>query len=49
MNKSTQIKNIVAKIDTGKIINYQQEYPNSKTLKEIIRYSRIAQKPVMKK
>ena len=43
MNKLQQIKSIVTKIDTDKIINYQKEYSKSKTLKEIIRYSRITQ------
>lgn len=42
-NKTQQIRNAVVKIDISKIANYQQEYPNSKTLKEIIRYSRITQ------
>lgn len=42
-HKSQQIKNIVAKIDISKIANYQQEYPKSSTLKEIIRYGRIVQ------
>jgi hypothetical protein len=36
-NKSTQIKNTIAKIDISKIANYQQEYPQSKTLRQIIR------------
>ena len=38
-NKSTQIKQTVAKIDIGKIATYSQEYPQSKTLKEIIKFS----------
>ena len=39
MNSKTQIiKQTIAKIDTEKIINYQQEYPKSKTLKRIINY-----------
>ena len=42
MNKSQQIKNIVAKIDIGKINGYLQEYPKSKTIKEIIKYSKRA-------
>ena len=41
MDSKTQlIKNIVAKIDTDKIANYLQEYPKSKNLKEIIKYSK---------
>ena len=40
MNKTVQIKNIVAKIDLDKIANYLQEYPKSHSLKEIIRYSK---------
>lgn len=42
MNKTQQIKNIVAKIDIKKINGYLQEYPGSKTLKEIIKYSKRA-------
>ena len=38
-NKTTQIKNIITKIDLDKIANYLQEYPKSHSLKEIIRYS----------
>ena len=41
-DKSTQIKNIVAKIDIGKINGYLQEHSTSKTLKEIIKYSKRA-------
>lgn len=37
-NKTAQIKQIVAKIDTNKIASYPQ-YPESKTLRQIIRYS----------
>ena len=33
-----QIKQIVAKIDISKIIVYSQEYPKSKTLRQIINY-----------
>lgn len=40
MNKSTQIKNIVAKIDTDKIASYLKEHPKSKNIKEIIKYSK---------
>jgi len=36
-NTKTQlIKNTIAKIDISKIINYQQENPKSKTLRQII-------------
>ena len=35
-NKSTQIKQIISKIDINKIINYRQEYPKSKTLRQTI-------------
>jgi GTP-binding protein EngB required for normal cell division len=42
MNKSTQIKNIVAKIDTDKMASYLQ-VPRSKTLKRIINYSKRVQ------
>jgi hypothetical protein len=38
MNKTTQIKEIVKKIDFNKITNYP-EHPKSKTLRQIIRYS----------
>lgn len=41
-SKIPQIRNAVIKIDTRKIIDYQKEYPKSNTLKEVIRYSRIA-------
>ena len=40
MNRTAQIKSIVAKIDTNKIASYLQEYSSSKTLKEIIRYGK---------
>ncbi len=43
MNKSTQIKNTVAKIDTEKIAAYSQEYPQSKTLRQIVNYSKRIQ------
>jgi len=36
MDKSTQIKQAVTKIDINKIINYWQEYPQSKTLRQTI-------------
>ena len=39
-NKTQKIKQIVAKIDIGKISEYLQEYPNSSTLKEIVKYSK---------
>jgi len=35
-NKSTQIKQAIAKIDISKITNYRQEYPKSKTLRQTI-------------
>jgi len=41
-NKSTQIKQIVAKIDLDKIASYLQEHSSSKTLKEISKYSKRA-------
>jgi hypothetical protein len=41
-NKTTQIKNIVAKIDIEKINIYLQEYSTSTSLKEIIKYSKRA-------
>jgi len=41
-DKSTQIKNIVTKIDLDKIASYLQEHSKSKTLKEIIKYSKRA-------
>ena len=41
-NKNQQIKNIVAKIDIGKITVYLKEHPSSKTLKEIVKYSKRA-------
>jgi hypothetical protein len=41
-NKTAQIKNIVAKIDIGKISLLLQEHSTSKTLKEIVKYSKRA-------
>jgi len=41
-NKNQQIKNIVAKIDIGKISLLLQEHSTSKNLKEIIKYSKRA-------
>jgi len=38
-SKSQQIKNIIAKIDIGKITSYS-EYPRSKTLRQIIGYKK---------
>jgi hypothetical protein len=38
-NKTEKIKGIVAKIDTNKIASYPQ-HPESKTLRQIIRYSK---------
>jgi len=40
MNKLQQIKNIVAKIDIEKINSYLQEHSTSRTLKEIVKYSK---------
>ena len=42
MNKSAQIKPILAKINIPKLIPYLQAHPQSKTLKRIIRYSQRA-------
>ena len=42
MDKSTQIKQILAKIEIPKIIPYLETNPQSKTLKQIIRYSQRA-------
>jgi len=42
MNKTQQIKQIVAKIDTNKIANCLKEYPSSKTLKQVIKHSKRA-------
>ena len=42
MNKLQQIKEIVTKIDTEKLTRYLQKYPKSKTIKEIIKYSKRA-------
>ena|SRR5438874_7242324 len=39
-DKSARIKNIVTKIDLDKIASYLQEHSKSKTLKEIIKYSK---------
>jgi len=41
--KTQLIKNAVAKIDIDKIINYQQEYPESKTLRRIVNCSKKVQ------
>jgi len=38
-NKTTQIKQIISKIDLEKIASYPQ-HPKSKTLRQIIRYSK---------
>jgi len=40
MNKTQQIKNIITKIDLDKIANYLQEHSTSKSLKEIVKYSK---------
>jgi len=41
-DKSARIKNIVTKIDIEKINGYLQEHSSSKTLKEIVKYSKRA-------
>jgi hypothetical protein len=41
-NKTQKIKETVAKIDLDKIASYLQEHSTSKTLKEIIKYSKRA-------
>jgi hypothetical protein len=41
-NKTIKIKEIVKKIDLNKITSHLQEYPSSKTLKEIVKYSKRA-------
>ena len=38
--KTPKIKQIVSKIDIGKIAGYLENNPNSKTLRQIIRYSK---------
>jgi len=40
MNKKEEIKTIVKKIDIGKITGHLEKNPTSKTLKEIIKYSK---------
>lgn len=40
MNNTQKIKNIVAKIDIGKIASYLQEHSTSRSLKEIVKYSK---------
>lgn len=42
MNKTQLIKQAVAKIDIGKISLLLQKYSTSKTLKEIVKYSKRA-------
>ena len=42
MNKSIQIKQILAKIEIPKIIPYLEANPQSKTLKKIVGYSQRA-------
>ena len=42
MNNTQKIKEIVTKIDLDKIASYLQEHSKSKTLKEIIKYSKRA-------
>lgn len=39
-NKTPKIKEIITKIDIGKVVNYLPEHSTSKTLRQIIRYSR---------
>jgi hypothetical protein len=39
-NKTPKIKAIIQKIDIGKIAEYSQKYPNSKTLRQTIKYSK---------
>ena len=39
-SKSQQIKNTVVKIDLDKINSYLQEHSTSRTLKEIVKYSK---------
>ena len=39
-SKTPKIKQAVAKIDIGKIADYLENNPNSKTLRQIIRYSK---------
>jgi hypothetical protein len=41
--KTAQIKSIVAKIDIGKITGYLKEHSTSKSLKEIVKYSKRVQ------
>jgi hypothetical protein len=41
--KTQLIKNTVAKIDTDKIAAYSQEYPKSKTLRQIANYIKRVQ------
>ena len=40
MSKTSKIKEVVAKTDISKIADYSQKYPNSKTLRQIARYSK---------
>jgi hypothetical protein len=40
MNKIQKLKETVSKIDIGKITNYSENNPNSKTLRQVIRYSK---------
>jgi len=42
MNNTQKIKETVTKIDLDKIASYLQEHSKSKTLKEIIKYSKRA-------
>lgn len=40
MNKIQKLKETVSRIDIGKIADYSENNPNSKTLRRIIRYSK---------
>jgi hypothetical protein len=39
-SKTSKIKAVIAKIDIGKLADYSEKKPNSKILREIIRYSK---------
>lgn len=41
-HKIQLIKQTLSQIDINKIINYQKEYPQSKTLRQIIKFSKKA-------
>jgi predicted Ser/Thr protein kinase len=40
MNKIQKLKETVSRIDIGKLADYSEKNPNSKTLRQIIRYSK---------